>query len=101
NPILEEIDLLGVSDRHPFSLSMGQKRRLSVAAMLVLKPKMLILDEPTFGQDKAMTLSLIRLIKQLQNRGLGVLLITHDMRLVEEIVDNVVVMSEGRVVFEG
>lgn len=89
-------------DRHPFTLSGGEKRRLSVATMLVLKPHILVLDEPTYGLDEANLDSLVALIfRELREVGTTIIVITHDMRLVSEHADSVIAMSSQRAVFTG
>lgn len=101
NGVLESLDLQEVRQVNPFKLSMGLKRRVSVACMLVTKLRVLILDEPTFGQDRNMTLSMVDLIRRMSSARVTVIMITHDMRLVQEIAEKVIVMSRGRVIYHG
>jgi energy-coupling factor transport system ATP-binding protein len=104
-PILETLGLVGLEDRHPFSLSGGQKRRLSVAVVIISRPTMLILDEPTYGQDRSGTNELMRsalaLMQELDAATRAVVVVTHDMRLVSDYATRAVAMSSGRVVFDG
>ena len=86
---------------HPFSLSQGEKRRLSVATALILEPDVLILDEPTLGQDRETALALMVEMQRLHELGRTIVFITHDMRLVAEYAEQVIVMHEGRVIFQG
>jgi ABC-type dipeptide/oligopeptide/nickel transport system ATPase component len=86
---------------HPFSLSAGLKRRLGVATMLVANPRVLVVDEPTYGQDKGMTRTLMSRMQETRARGVSVVMITHDMRLVEEYGERVVVMSGGEILYDG
>ena len=100
----EMLQLLGLQDftnLHPLSLSAGLKRRLGVATMLVGKPSILLVDEPTYGQDKAMTHTLMELMQKIQAQGVAVVMITHDMRLVQEYAERVIVMSDGLILFDG
>jgi energy-coupling factor transport system ATP-binding protein len=99
--LLRLLDLQSDKRRHPFGLSAGKKRRVGVAAMLAADPKVLIVDEPTYGQDRGMTVSLMQLMENMRSRGVTVILITHDMRLVQEYADHTVVMAAGHCVFEG
>ncbi len=105
NEIIREsllrLDLDAVSDKHPFSLSAGMKRRLGVATMLVCRPRLLLVDEPTYGQDKQMTQNLMQLMEEIRAEGIAVVMITHDMRLVQEYAQRVIVMSEGKAIFDG
>lgn len=101
NSILEGLNLLEHKERSPYVLSHGQKRRLSVAAMVVAEPDVVILDEPTFGQDYHQAQRLMQLLRQLADQGAAVVFITHDMRLVAEYADRCSVLSDGRIIFEG
>ena len=98
---LELLRLQDVSDKHPLALSMGQKRRLSVATMLALDPEILVLDEPTTGQDRGSMDNIMRIMMDANRRGTTVLLITHDMNLVAKYCDEVVVMDKGEIIFSG
>jgi energy-coupling factor transport system ATP-binding protein len=82
-------------------LSMGQKRRLSVACMLVLEPQAIILDEPTFGQDWRNAAELMEYLRALNADGTTVMCITHDMRLVAEYARRVLVIARGCILFDG
>jgi energy-coupling factor transport system ATP-binding protein len=99
--LLERFGLAPLRRANPFSLSEGQKRRLSVATSLVLGPRVLLLDEPTFGQDRQSAQALIDEIAGLSRSGLAVVLATHDLNLVAQIADRVVGLAEGEVVFDG
>ena len=100
--VLGIVDLAHYADRSPFALSLGERRRLSVATMLVLEPHLLILDEPTIGQDHERAQQLMGLIARLRQRyATTVLMITHDVRLVAEWADRAMVLSRGRLLFDG
>jgi energy-coupling factor transport system ATP-binding protein len=100
----EMLDQIGLSDKRtlsPYMLSHGQKRRLSVACMVISEPDVIILDEPTFGQDYRQARRIMEFMTSLANKGSAVAFITHDMRLVAEYADRCVAMSQGRAIFEG
>lgn len=99
--MLEQFGLTDQADVNPFKLSQGQKRRLSVATMLVLGQEVLILDEPTFGQDRSNAYRLMDEMRRLQQEGCTILFATHDMRLVAEYATRVAVLDEGRILFDG
>nr|WP_218844732.1 energy-coupling factor transporter ATPase [Microbacterium pseudoresistens] len=82
---------------HPFLLSGGEKRRLSVGTALITRPEVLVLDEPTFGQDHARATELLDLVQQLRAEGTTIVLVTHDMRIVAEHASHVVVLTGGRI----
>jgi energy-coupling factor transport system ATP-binding protein len=96
-----KLELSDFSKIHPFALSAGKKRRLGVATMLVCHPKVLLVDEPTYGQDKEMTQTLMQLMERIREQGVTVVMITHDMRLVQEFASRVLVMAEGKILYEG
>ena len=99
--MLGMLDLKEVAADHPFSLSAGLKRRLGVATMLAGEPQILLVDEPTYGQDRQMTHTLMTLMREIRARGVAVVMITHDMRLVQEYGERVIVMSEGAILYDG
>jgi branched-chain amino acid transport system ATP-binding protein len=83
------------------SLSGGQRKLLEMARALMSKPKLVMLDEPMAGVNPALTQSLLEHIKGLKNDGTTVLFVEHDMHMVRNISDWVIVMAEGRIVAEG
>jgi energy-coupling factor transporter ATP-binding protein EcfA2 len=100
--MLVRLDIADTSENHPFSLSAGSKRRLGVATMLVGgRARLLIVDEPTYGQDRRLTERLMELINNLRREGMTVIMITHDMRLVDAYVDRAIVMANGEKIFDG
>jgi energy-coupling factor transport system ATP-binding protein len=98
---LEDFGLGALAEAHPFSLSHGEQRRLSVAAMLVLDQEILFLDEPTFGQDRGNAYLLLERLTTLARTGRGIVAITHDMRLVAERAERVIALAMGEIVFDG
>ena len=100
--VLDIVDLKRYRDRSPFSLSLGERRRLSVATMLVLEPHLLVLDEPTIGQDHERAQQLMGLMARLRERyRTTILMITHDVRLIAEWAARALVISGGRLLFDG
>lgn len=98
---LEVFALDDVARADPFRLSGGQKRRLSVAAISVLDHPVLLLDEPTFGQDRATAASIADTLVELASDGTAIAFATHDLRLVSRVAHRVVVVAGGRVVTIG
>ncbi|KRB37117.1 ABC transporter ATP-binding protein [Microbacterium sp. Root180] len=99
--LLRRFGLEGRAEAHPFLLSGGQKRRLSVGTALVAGAPVLVLDEPTFGQDRARADELLGLLGELNAEGTTVIVVTHDMQLVTEYAHRTVVLDDGRVVAAG
>lgn len=85
----------------PFELSGGQKRRVAIAGVLAMKPKVLILDEPTAGLDPQGREDILNQIKKLQvESGMTILLVSHSMEDVAEYVDRIIVMNKGHVMYD-
>ena len=105
NSTRKAMDLLGLPqellDRSPFELSGGQKRRLSIASVLVSRPDYLVLDEPTAGLDAQGRKELLYLLKRLVKEGLGVVHVTHDLELALTMADRILVLEKGKNVFCG
>ena len=87
---LDALGLKALAKANPMTLSGGEKRRLSVATALVSAPELLILDEPTFGQDRRTWIELVRLLRRARERGTTLVSITHDPAFVEAMGDHVV-----------
>jgi microcin C transport system ATP-binding protein len=101
--VLEEVDLdPNVRHRYPHEFSGGQRQRIAIARALVLKPKLLVLDEPTSSLDRSVQFQVINLLKDLQLKyGLTYLFITHDLKIVKALCHQVIVMKSGVVVEAG
>jgi neutral amino acid transport system ATP-binding protein len=99
--LLEKFKLDTKKDDYAASLSGGQRKLLEMARSLMVKPKLVMLDEPMAGVNPALTQSLLDHIKNLKAEGMTVLFVEHDMHMVRHIADWVIVMAEGRVVAEG
>lgn len=99
--MLEEFGLLSLARAHPFTLSHGEKRRLSVATELILGQRILILDEPTFGQDRRNADLLMDKLADLNEAGRTIIVISHDMRMVAQYAGRVGAMANGHIIFQG
>ncbi|MCB7136215.1 ABC transporter ATP-binding protein [Cellulosimicrobium marinum] len=99
--VLHRFGLADLRDRHPFLLSGGQKRRLSVGTAIVCRPGVLVLDEPTYGQDRERAAELLDLLTALHHDGTAVVVVSHDMQLVAEHATRVVALTDGAVVADG
>lgn len=97
NEMLERFGLMHKAEVHPFLLSGGEKRRLSVGTALITHPRVLALDEPTFGQDRARAAELLRLLRSLQAEGTTIIIVTHDLQLVADHTTHTVILNDGRV----
>jgi branched-chain amino acid transport system ATP-binding protein len=93
--------LLPRQDQPAYSLSYANRRRLEIARALALRPRLLLLDEPTAGMNPTETAEMLEIIRQLKQRSLAIVLIEHKLKLVMELSDRVVVMDDGRKIADG
>lgn len=93
--MLERMNLARFAQANPFTLSGGEKRRLSVASMLAAAPKVLVMDEPTFGQDFTTWTEMVKLIAGARDAGCSVIMVTHDEPLIEALGARRILVSEG------
>lgn len=99
--ILACADMLPLRHRMPSSLSVGQQQRAALASCLSPRPKLLILDEPTLGQDWRHLQTLMQVVLDLNAMGNAILLITHDYKLVHRYAQRVILIHNGQIVLEG
>jgi cobalt/nickel transport system ATP-binding protein len=93
--ILEKMGISHLKCRPPHRLSFGEKKKVSLATALVLKPELLILDEPTANLDLSSRRSLIELLKELNQVGTTIIISTHDAEAIPELADRIVIISHG------
>ena len=94
--LLKRFDLDRYSAANPYTLSGGEKRRLTVASSLASSPEVLILDEPTFGQDRSTWLEIVMLMRSVADSGVAVVAVTHDRELIEFLADKVFTIGVGQ-----
>lgn len=100
--IMEQFGIAHLAERHPHSLSEGQKRRVSIAAVAASRPEVLLLDEPTVGQDYRGLQELVEILNRMHREtGNTMITITHDMRCAEALCDHAVLIEKGKVAAEG
>lgn len=99
--MIKAFGLEGLEQRHPQSLSEGQKRRASIAAICAGEPKVLFLDEPTVGQDYMNLYKIVDTINSINNLGTAVVTVTHDKRCAAALADRVLIMNNGKIIKEG
>ena len=98
------LDQLGLSDKvnaYPYQLSGGQQQRVSIARALALQPKILFFDEPTSALDPELTGEVLKVIKQLANEHMTMIIVTHEMQFAKELSDRIVFMEGGVIVAQG
>ncbi len=99
--LLARLGIAHLWERHPHDLSVGEKQRLALAAVLVTDPQVILLDEPTRGLDYVQKEELARILRELRDEGKAILMATHDVELVAAATDRVALMSEGEIVVIG
>jgi energy-coupling factor transport system ATP-binding protein len=91
----------GILDRSPFSLSGGEKRRVALAGILALRPAYLVLDEPTAGLDPEGRAKLLGRLQDIHRKGVGIVVVSHNLEEILPFAQKVISMEEGRIVFTG
>ena len=94
--MIKRFQLESIAERHPQSLSEGQKRRVSIAAVLAARPDILLLDEPTVGQDYGRLKTLVDIVNEIHNETENTMItVTHDLRCAEALCDRAVRIEDG------
>jgi energy-coupling factor transport system ATP-binding protein len=100
----EAMNLTGISDladRSPYSLSGGQQQRVALTSILVMQPKVLVLDEPTSQMDPVGTREVFGVIRRMAERGMTVILAEHKMEWIAEFADRIIALKDGQILLEG
>jgi len=98
--LIAVFNLIGKEKLHPYQLSIGQKRRLSVATVLVDYVPIILLDEPTFGQDAKNTFAILEVLEELKEQGITIMMITHDYEIVRTFATRVLFIKDGRIMYD-
>lgn len=101
NQLLEEFNLNEFADREGYKLSGGERRRAEIARAIALRPIFMLFDEPFAGIDPLAVVELTRTIKQLKNRGIGVIITDHNVRETLAITDRAFIIHSGKLLAEG
>jgi energy-coupling factor transport system ATP-binding protein len=94
-------DLDRIMDRSPYRLSEGEKKRVAISSILTMRPKLLVLDEPTTGQDGHFKETLAYLLAELEERGFATLIVTHDLGFARAVSDRWMILHKGNLVAQG
>lgn len=100
---LNQVGLLAeqIQMRSPHQLSQGEKRRVAIAGVLAMNPEMLVLDEPTAGLDPIGARTILHLLEQLNSNGKTIILISHHLDLVFQLVHRIIILNQGQILFDG
>lgn len=101
NHVLEKMGIYHLKDRPPHRLSFGEKKKVSLATALVMKPELLILDEPTANLDLGSRRGLIDTLNELNSAGTTIIVSTHDVEALPELADRIIVINQGSLLGEG
>ena len=104
--VTESLEMVGIdpktfAERSPFQLSEGEKRRVAIAGILAMQPRMIVFDEPTAGLDPAGVRQFVSLVQSLIASGKSIVIISHNMDFVAQVADRVIVLKSGSVLFDG
>lgn len=99
--VIKDLNLEHIRKEHPLALSLGDRHRVAVASILAMKPEIIILDEPTTGQDFQGSREIVDLTLELNRHGKTIIMITHDMNLVAEYSRRVIVLAQGEILMDG
>jgi energy-coupling factor transport system ATP-binding protein len=95
-----QVGLTPYLKENPLFLSKGQRQRVAFASLLSMRPEVMVLDEPTTGQDYQEGIEIMEMVKELHRKGHTIVFVTHDMELVAGYAERVIVLSEGRVLMD-
>lgn len=98
---LELVEMQDQAEAYPFLLGRGQRQKIAVASVIAMGPPVLVVDEPTTGLDLRGSLNIMNLLRQWNEAGRTIIIITHDMNIVAEFAPRTVVMSRGRILADG
>ena len=99
--LLRHIGLLNKADAYPASLSGGQKQRVAIVRAMMLSPEVLLFDEPTSALDPESIGDVLGLIRELAERGMTIMIVTHEMSFAKEIATRIVFIDKGKIIEEG
>ena len=99
--LLKHIGLLNKADAYPASLSGGQKQRVAIIRAMMLSPEVLLFDEPTSALDPESIGDVLSLIRELADRGMTIMIVTHEMNFAKEIATKIVFLDKGKIIEEG
>ena len=101
NQMLTQLGMAELADAYPRDLSVGQRQRVALAAIMVAQPRILLLDEPTRGLDAAAKEHLAEILKMWRDSGHAVILVTDDVELVACLADRAAILEDGRLIADG
>ena len=98
---LNEVGMGHAIDDYVHELSQGERQKIAVASLLVMRPQILIVDEPTTGQDPSTSMRMFELLRDLNEKGSTILIVSHNLDLIARFVKRVIVMKDGQILYDG
>jgi energy-coupling factor transporter ATP-binding protein EcfA2 len=98
---LDEVGMGYAIDEYVYELSQGERQKIAVASLLVMRPQILIVDEPTTGQDPVTSMRMFELLEDLNGKGSTIIIVSHNLDLVARFVKRVIVMKDGQILYDG
>ncbi|WP_027409885.1 amino acid ABC transporter ATP-binding protein [Anoxybacteroides tepidamans] len=99
--LLEKVGLADKANHYPFELSGGQQQRVGIARALAMEPEVMLFDEPTSALDPELVGEVLKVMKDLANEGMTMIVVTHEMRFAKEAADEIIFMDQGMIVERG
>lgn len=93
--LLEKVGLISVKDQRPHALSGGQQQRVAIARALAMNPKVMLFDEPTSALDPELVTDVLKVIRELADEGMTMVIVTHEMRFAKEVSNRIVFIHDG------
>ena len=99
--VLESVGLSPDGNQNPFTLGKGQRQRLAIASVLAMQPQIIIVDEPTTGQDRTESKRIMEILRRYNKDGHTIIVITHDIALAAEYTDRIIALKDGEIIADG
>lgn len=96
--LLDRVGLLAHKNHYPVQLSGGQEQRVAIARSLAMDPKVMLFDEPTSALDPELVSEVLKVMRDLANEGMTMVVVTHEMKFAEEVADEVIFIDDGFIV---
>lgn len=99
--LLEDIGLINKENEYPINLSGGEQQRVAIIRALMMKPRLLLFDEPTSSLDPQMTFEVLELIKKIAKDGMNMVIVSHELNFVKEVANRIIFIKDGKIEFDG
>ncbi len=103
--VIKYLNIMGlkedIMEKYPYELSGGQRQRIVIARALTMKPELIIADEPVSSLDVSIQTQILKLFYDMNKKGITIIFITHDLRIVRSIADEIIVLQQGKIIEQG